>query len=175
MFKELIAIMSKAAEKENFTCREGGAEELEIHELEKVFNITLPADYKFYLLKYGYTVWFGEIICGFVDKGALFEGDADLIPVTQYYKGLYSDDKNYFPVPLQGVVISSYDGGGYYFLFSQESDRAGEVGLFLTETYGQEVSKFESFTDYLSFLVTGTPDPKPAEVDYDKIIDIIED
>jgi len=34
------------------------------------------------------------------------------------------------------VIIGTYDDGGYYFLFSQESERAGEVGLFLTETYG---------------------------------------
>ena len=176
MFKNLMAIMSKAAEKENFMCRKGGAKEFEVNELEDSFSITLPADYKFYLLEYGYTVWFGEIICGFVDKGAMFEGDADLIPVTQYYKELYNN-KNYFSVPYEGVVIGSYDGGGYYFLFSQESERAGEVGLFLTETYGQEVSKFKSFTDYLSFLVTGTPAPESVDVDYDKIIeiDIIED
>jgi hypothetical protein len=61
------------------------------------------------------------------------------------------------------------------FLFSQESERAGEVGLFLTETYGQEVSKFNTFTDFLSFLVTGTPDPELVDVDYDEIVDIIED
>ena len=175
MFKNLTAIMDKAAEKENFTSRQGGAEEFEIKELEDSFNITLPEDYKFYLLTYGYTVWFGEIICGFVDKGAMFEEDADVIPITKYYRKLYNDDKNYSFVPSEGVVIGSYDGGGYYFLFSQESERAGEVGLFLTETYGQEVSKFKSFTDYLSFLVTGSPDPAPVNVDYDKIMELIED
>ena len=175
MFKDLTAVMDKAAEKENFTSRQGGAEEFEVKELEEAFNITLPADYKFYLLKYGYTLWCGEIICGFVDKGAMFEGTADVIPTTQYYRKLYNDDNNYTSVSSEGVVIGSYDGGGYYFLFSQESERAGEVGLFLTEAYGQEVSKFKIFTDYLSFLVTGTPEPEPVEVDYDEIMDIIED
>ncbi|MBB1282575.1 hypothetical protein [Pseudoalteromonas sp. SR41-1] len=73
------------------------------------------------------------------------------------------------------MIIGTYDGGGYYFLFSQESERAGEVGLFLTETYGQEVSKFNTFTDYLSFLVTHTPEPELVDVDYDKIMNIIKD
>ncbi|MEL0635038.1 hypothetical protein V6237_20000, partial [Pseudoalteromonas carrageenovora] len=66
-----------------------------------------------------------------------------------------------------------YDGGGYYFLFSDVSERAAEVGLFLTETYGQEESIFNTFTDFLSFLVTGTPDPELEDVDYDKIMDIL--
>ncbi len=99
----------------------------------------------------------------------------DVIGATEYYHQRYDNKDEYQSVPQHGLVINSYDGGGYYFLFSEESERAGEVGLFLTETYGQEESKFNTFTDFLTFLVTGTPDPELVDVDYDKIMDIIED
>ena len=48
-----------------------------------------------------------------------------------HFRQLYKNDSSYQSVKSNGVVIGTYDGGGYYFLFSQESERVGEVGLFL--------------------------------------------
>jgi len=167
-------LMQDAAKKENFMVREGGAAQDEILALEKYYKITLPNDYRDFLLKFGFVAWFGDYICGLVSEETRFGKTFSVYKKTDYYQDFYNRAE-FKSVPTDGVIINKYDGGGYYFLFSQESERAGEVGLFLTETYGQEVSKFKSFTDYLSFLVTGTPDPESIEVDYDKIMDIIED
>ena len=174
MFEQLEIIMSKAASMKNFTQRGNVANE-EIKNLETEQNITLPNDYKYFLSNYGYCFWFGEVICGLVGENKRYEKLCSIVRKNTYYHDLYNNDPAYQSVADDGVIIGTYDGGGYYFLFSQESERAGEVGLFLTETYGQEVSKFKSFTGYLSFLVTGSPAPEPVDVDYDKIIDIIED
>ncbi|WP_166113520.1 SMI1/KNR4 family protein [Pseudoalteromonas sp. Z9A5] len=183
MSNEITNIMSLAEKLENFRCRRGGAPQVQIKGLEEKFKITLPESYKTFLEQYGFCLWFGDTVKGLVPLEDEYEGDEDeedfkdddVIRATEYYHQQYDNEDEYQSVPEHGLVINSYDGGGYYFLFSEESERAGEVGLFLTETYGQEESKFESFTDYLSFLVTGTPDPELADVDYDKIMDIIED
>ena len=159
---------------ENYTQR-GDVSRNEISELEIHLKVTLPADYKYFLQEYGYCFWFGGVVCGLVGENKRYEKLCSVIKKNSYYRELYTEGSLYSPVPDNGLVIGKWGGGGYYFLFSQESERAGEVGLFLTETYGQEVSKFKSFTDYLSFLVTGSPDPEPVDVDYDKIMDIIED
>ncbi|MEL0633687.1 SMI1/KNR4 family protein [Pseudoalteromonas carrageenovora] len=127
-----------------------------------------------FLEQHGFCFWFGDSVLGLVPLDEDYEED-DVIGGTKYYHQRYDNKDEYQSVPEHGLVINSYDGGGYYFLFSEESERAGEVGLFLTETYGQEESKFNTFTDFLSFLVTGTPDPELVDVDYDKIMDIIED
>jgi len=174
MFEKLEIIMSQAASKKNFIQR-GSVGNEEITALETMQNITLPNDYKYFLSRYGYCFWFGEVICGLVGENKRYEKLCSIVRKNTYYYDLYNNDPKYQSVASDGIVIGTYDGGGYYFLFAQESERAGEVGLFLTETYGQEVSKFKSFTDYLSFLVTGTPDPELVDVDYDKIMDIIED
>ena len=184
MNNEIVKIMALAQKLENFECRKNkSALQLQTKNLEIEFRITLPEPYKFFLEQYGFCLWFGDSVKGLVPLENEYEEgedeedfeDDDVIRATKYYHQKYDGKNEYQSVPQHGLVINSYDGGGYYFLFSQESERAGEVGLFLTETYGQEVSKFKSFTDYLSFLVTGSPDPEPVDVDYDKIMDIIED
>ena len=176
MSNEIINIMAQAQQIKNFRCRKGGAPREQIKDLEEKFKITLPESYEFFLEQYGFCLWFGDIVLGLVPMDEDYEDyeSLDVIGATEYYHQRYDNKDEYQSVPEHGLVINSYDGGGYYFLFSEESERAGEVGLFLTETYGQEESKFNTFTDFLSFLVTGTPDPELVDVDYDKIMDIIE-
>ncbi|WP_166115239.1 SMI1/KNR4 family protein [Pseudoalteromonas sp. Z9A5] len=174
MSNEITKIMVQAQKIKNFRCRKGSAPQVQIKDLEEKLKITLPEPYKFFLEQYGFCLWFGDVVFGLVplDEDNEDYKSLDVIRATEYYHQRYDNKDEYQSVPEHGLVINSYDGGGYYFLFSEESERAGEVGLFLTETYGQEESKFKSFTDYLSFLVTGTPDL--VDVDYDKIMDIIE-
>lgn len=169
MPSEIDAIIGKAKKNKNYMQR-GSASSEEISALESQLKIVLPKDYKYFIKHYGYCFWFGGVVSGLVGENKRYEKLCCVIRKTKYYHELYDHDSAYLSVPQQGLVVGKWAGGGYYFLFSQASKRAGEVGLFLTETYGQEVSKFKSFTDYLSFLVTGTPDPEAVEVDYDKIV-----
>ena len=171
--RNICELLHKVKSFKNFDCRKSGATESEIEVLESKLRITLPNEYHFFLNETGFISWFGGGVQGLPHAEYKFKKYSDVIISTMHYRKLYDEDPSYLSVPNEGVVINSYDGGGYYFLFSKESKRAGEVGLFLTETFGQEVSSFASFTDYLSFLVTGTPDPAIAAVDYDKINDIL--
>jgi len=166
-------IMLLASKNQNYMSREGGALEEDILGLENYYNITLPDDYRFFLKKFGFALWFGDYICGLVEENTKFGKTLNVYLKTDYYHKLYDSNIEFQSVPRTGVIVNKYDGGGYYFLFSKDSDRAGEVGLFLTETFGQEVSSFASFTDYLSYIVTGIPEPVLVQVDYDKINNII--
>jgi len=172
--KDICELLNKAKSFKNFDDRKNGATESEIKALESTLKVTLPSEYHFFLSESGFISWFGGGVQGLPHSDYKFKKYSDVIISTKSYHDLYDHDPSYLSVPKEGLVIDVYDGGGYYFLFSQESKRAGEVGLFLTETYGQEVSSFASFTDFLSFLVTGSPDPALANVDYDKINDILE-
>jgi len=172
MNNEIDNLMKKAAKNKNFECRANGAPEHEINSLEGLIGALLPKDYKYFLSNYGFALWFGGTIPGLIENDDAYDEEDDVRETNAYYIAFYNDPE-YQLVPENGLVINSYDGGGYYFLFSKESDRAGEVGLFLTETFGQEVSSFASFTDYLSYIVTGIPEPVLVQVDYDKINNII--
>ena len=172
--ERIVELIGRAKSFKNYDGRSNGAPDEEIVTLEMNFGITLPDDYKYFLSNFGFASWFGGGIQGLPDSNYRFKKYSDVNLNTSYHVKI-CEKENFIPVPKLGLVIYTYDGGGYYFLFSQESERAGEVGLFLTETYGQEVSKFNTFTDFLSFLVTGTPDPELVDVDYDEIMDIIED
>lgn len=167
--------MQLASENENFEMRVGQIYNHELESLETIIGQSLSGDYRYFLKKYGFALWFGGSIPGLADhKSDDYDEEDDVLETHRYYKELYNKD-DYQPVQTDGLAINSYSGGGYYFLFSESSPRAGQVGLFLTETYGQEVSKFRSFTDYLSFLVTDSPEPELVDVDYKRILDIIED
>lgn len=164
--------MSVARTLKNFQCREGGASEAEISSLEAALSITLPNDFRYFLRAYGYGMWFGGGPLGIPHEDFRFKKYKDAKIITSYFRELFHA-KNYQKVPKHGLVVNKYDGGGYYFLFSKESERAGEVGLFLTEVFGQQVAKFICFTDYLSFLITGSPEPELVSVDYEKVNDIL--
>jgi len=167
-------LMNEASKKKNFMTRKGGALDEEIIALETHYKITLPDDYKEFLQKFGFALWFGDYICGLVEENTKFGKTLNVYRKTDYYHDFYDNAPEYQSVSNKGLIVNKYDGGGYYFLFSKESERAGEVGLFLTETFGQEDSTFASFTDYLSHSVTGSPKPVLANVDYDKINDILD-
>ncbi len=173
MLQKLEIIMNEAMQKKNYTQR-GNVSNNEILNLENQLKVLLPDDYRVFLENYGYCFWFGGVICGLVGDNKRFEKLCCVFKKNKYYHEFYDNDPSYLSVPSKGLVIGKWAGGGYYFLFSQESERAGEVGLFLTETFGQEVSSFSSFTDYLSFLVLGSPDPVTSAVDYDKINEILD-
>ncbi|MDO6764917.1 SMI1/KNR4 family protein [Agarivorans sp. 1_MG-2023] len=170
-------ILEKAADIKNFECRDGGTPESEITELEKELNIHLPNDYRHFLSNYGFVGWFGDSVEGLAEKGTIDYRLGHVLKTTLSYQEKYSTPE-YQSLPNQGVVINRYAGGGYYFLFSKESERAGEVGLFLTETFGQEVSVYDNFTDFLLYLVAKDADevhpelealvkePSLVEVDY---------
>ena len=56
-------------------------------------------------------------------------------------------------IPKEGCVLENY-GGGCYFLFSKESDRSGQVALFLDEVFGKEAQSWATFEDFLDYMLS---------------------
>ncbi|WP_163133848.1 SMI1/KNR4 family protein [Agarivorans sp. Alg241-V36] len=174
---DIDKILEKAAGIENYRYRQGGALESEIALLEKYLGASLPDEYRSFLERYGFAAWFGDAVEGLPENGTRDYRMRNALKTTKYYREKF-DAPDYQPVPQYGLVVNRYGGGGYYFLFSKESERAGEVGLFLTETFGQEVSTYDNFTDFLLYLVAKDADevhpelealvkePSLVEVDY---------
>lgn len=132
--------------RENFSCREFGASDQEISNLENNLNIELPEDYVAFLKTFGFAWWFGWIIYGISEnerRDALFQ------TLKARNEKLPLDFKR---IPLEGIVISKYEGGGYYFLYSKDCPRSGEVSLIIDETFGNEVQTWKSFKDFLGYL-----------------------
>jgi hypothetical protein len=159
-------------EQESFFCREGGAPEDEILMVEKALCVELPDDYRYFLGNYGAVIWFGEIIRGISAKSYEGTPDAeriyrvvarrgdllDTLKDREKYK-IYASDNGFDLVPENGVILGLEGGGGYYFLFCKGSPRSGQVAWFSNEIKGKEYAYWQSFADFIAYLLTGNPDP----------------
>lgn len=169
---ELMTLAKNDKEKEPFFCREGGATEEEILNVEKSLCVELPAEYRYFLSNYGVVLWLGNIIRGISAKS--YEGTSskerlyritasagdllDTLKDRERYKN-YASDNGFYLVPENGVILELEGGGGYYFLFCKGSLRSGQVAWFLNEIKGKEYAHWMSFTDFIAYLLTGSPDP----------------
>ncbi|GHA22274.1 hypothetical protein GCM10008090_35110 [Arenicella chitinivorans] len=126
-----------------------GVDELELKSVEKKLSVTFPADYKYFLMKYGYLASDGPDILG-------LGCDPDY---DEYYSMLFFTlyDRNgevptfFTPRPANTVIVGAYGGGGHFFLHCEESSRSGAVELLLDELNGKpDKLKWQSFTEYLA-------------------------
>ncbi len=169
---ELMTLVKNDKEKEPFFCRDGGATEEEIFNVEKTLCVELSDDYRYFLSNYGVALWFGETIRGIPDKSnadapdcnklygrAVRRGDLlDTLKDKERYKN-YATDNGFNLVPDNGVILQLEGGGGYYFLFCKGSPRSGQVVWFSNDIKGKEYAHWMSFTDFIAYLLTGNPDP----------------
>ena len=143
----LDRILNKFKEKEGVEFY-GALNDASIYEMESELKITFPESYKTFLKKYGYLEWFGHAIYG-------YSYDADYHTVMSTIE-LREDEVliDFKSVSKNGCVLENYSGGGYYFLFSRESDRSGEVALFLDELFGNEAQSWATFEDFLNYMLS---------------------
>lgn len=134
--------------KEGFECNGPISGEV-IRKMESDLGIEFPEPYCFFLSNYGYIEWFGHTIFGYSD-------DEDYHTVVRTLELREDDDipDDFERIPSEGLVLEEYGGGGYYFLFSEESGRRGQVALFLDETYGKESQSWSSFEVFLEYMLS---------------------
>lgn len=142
----LVSTLDKFKEKEGFECH-GKLNGESIHEMEKELGISFPEPYKIFLKKYGYVEWFGHTIYGYSE-------DEDYYTV-ECTNELRKDDipSDFQRIPKHGCVLENYGGGGYYFLFSSESERSGQVALYLDELFGKEAQSWVTFEAFLEYML----------------------
>lgn len=134
-------------------CGQGLAES-EVRSIERQLDVTFPADYKYFLQKYGYFTSDGPDILG-----AGCDPDFD-----EYYSMVFYtiDDRScelptfFKPRPQHTVIVGPYGGGGHFFLHCEESANAGQVELLLDELHGKADSKkWTSFSEFLNHYWLG--------------------
>lgn len=143
----LDAALDKLKEKEGFECH-GQLNDESIQQMERELGISFPDQYKMFLKKYGYVEWFGHTIYGYSE-------DEDYHTVECTNELREDEIPSDFPrISKLGCVLENYGGGGYYFLFSSESERSGEVALFLDEQFGKEAQSWATFEAFLEYMLS---------------------
>lgn len=143
----LDAALDKLKEKEGFECH-GQLNDESIQQMERELGISFPDQYKMFLKKYGYVEWFGHTIYGYSE-------DEDYHTVECTNELREDEIPSDFPrISKLGCVLENYGGGGYYFLFSSESERSGEVALFLDEQFGKEAQSWATFEVFLEYMLS---------------------
>ena len=136
-------ILKKLERKENFKCGDPQSEK-QIQNLENQLNVKFSESYKQFLRMYGYASFSGGHIFG-------PSGDSyyDLIVRNKEAREekLPEDFKS---LPADAFAITYYPGGGYFILFGDNSPRKGQVGLFIDESFYQEVQSRDSFEQFLA-------------------------
>lgn len=146
MIDQLIAELST---RRNFFCDPSGVSEERILLLEKTLTVSLPPSYRSFLQACGFAMWFGHRICG-ISK--LKECDVEY--QTMKARQVELPDPSFRRVPDEGVVVEPYAGGGWYFLFSRNAQRSGEVALYSHDALGHEVQAWPSFEEFLSYKIS---------------------
>ncbi|EJG2230203.1 TPA: SMI1/KNR4 family protein [Vibrio parahaemolyticus] len=145
--RSLDVMLEQFTEKEGFECF-GELNDVSIHEMENKLGVSFPEPYKVFLRKYGYVEWFGHTIYGYSE-------DEDYLTVERTLE-LREDEipSDFERIPQNGCVLENYAGGGYYFLFSNESERSGEVALFIDELFGKEAQSWATFEAFLEYMLS---------------------
>ncbi|EGQ8156420.1 hypothetical protein GTP20_22655 [Vibrio alginolyticus] len=145
--RSLDVMLDQFTEKEGFECF-GELNDVSIHEMENQLGLSFPEPYKVFLRKYGYVEWFGHTIYGYSE-------DEDYLTVERTLE-LREDEipSDFEKIPQNGCVLERYAGGGYYFLFSNESERSGQVALFIDELFGKEAQSWTTFEAFLEYMLS---------------------
>lgn len=125
-----------------------GATEEEVGEVELSLGVQLPLGYRAFLRYVGYAVWDGWYING-VSRTARF----NVIESTKKARGAAHLPPEFQRIPIAGVILAAYAGGGDYFLHDESSEEPGKVSLYLDENAGAEEKSWASFQDFLEDLV----------------------
>jgi hypothetical protein len=135
--------------KRNFFSDPAGAAEEKVAEIETYLNVSLPNSYRNFVRQCGFAMWFGHRLCGVSSHR-----ECDVTFQTTKARQVDLPDSRFRKVPEKGVVIEPYGGGGWYFLFSKDSDRPGQVALFTHDALGHEVESWESFEDFVRYKLS---------------------
>lgn len=143
--------LKKAEEKEFFEILDRKVNNSEIYRIEEKLAITLTNTYRQLIFNVGWIEWFGESIFGICD-----DRQNDTIFRTQSQSDLIKKfPTQLYPMPKNGNIISEIFGGGFCFLYSMESDRAGQISAHAPDERYQEVQYWDSMEDYFDYLITG--------------------
>lgn len=144
---DLETTLKKFKKKKVFECH-GPLSEESVNDMQESLGISFPEPYRVFLKKYGYFLWFGHAIYGYSED----EDYHTVVRTKELREEEIPDD--FERIPREGCVLEDYGGGGYFFLFSKESARSGQVALFVDELYGGEADSWENFDAFVKYMLS---------------------
>ena len=121
----------------------------EVSEIEIQLAITLPQTYKELISEVGWVGWFGVSIFGVGE-----DKQEDTLLRTHAQKELTKKFAHQLPpMPKNGNIIAEIFGGGFCFLYSMESERAGQISAHPPDERYQEVQYWDRLEDYFDYLI----------------------
>ena len=117
-----------------------------IKEAEKELGVAFPDEYRQMIKKYGYLCWSATDVFGISD-------DEYFDTASRTKKKKEMDVPNEYEFPEKGNIIAEYAGGGFYFLYGENSSSPGVVIECLDETWWKPERKWNTFREYLEGLL----------------------
>ncbi|MBK8073766.1 MAG: SMI1/KNR4 family protein [Ramlibacter sp.] len=115
--------------------------------IEIALRTELPDSYRELVLEHGFVRWFGVSIFG-IDPD---EEESTVVRTLEERANL-SDSQSFACMPERGNFIAEIFGGGFCFLYGNNSDRAGQVAAHAPDDEYREVQYWRSIEDYFEFV-----------------------
>mgnify|MGYP003608791246 CR=1 FL=1 len=147
----LDEFLKHAKEKEFFETLERKARNAEVLDIETQLSITLTQTYRELIEEVGWVGWFGVSTFGVCDD----RQDSTLLRTISERDSLAKYPQSFPPLPKHGNIIAAIFGGGFCFLYSMESERAGQISAHSPDDRYQEVQYWDSLENYFDYLIQG--------------------
>ena len=144
------AIQDLLESRKNFLAT-GAATEEQVRDLEAQLRVSIPDQYRDFLLRFGSVLWFGHAIFG-IGSGP-FGPTCDLAAVRATLRARAREvPPGFTPVPQQAVVVERYGGGGFFCLDCSSGAGSDKVLLAEDDRMGAIVQVWPDFHSWVKWL-----------------------
>ena len=155
---DIETFLRRAKSLENFRTIGRQVRAGEVAWIETELGIALPRTYRDLLVHVGWIGWFGNSIFGIEDgseHGTVEWTISERASLAKY-------PQSFPPLPNEGNIIAEIFGGGFCFLYSMESKRAGQISAHAPDERYREVQYWTGLEDYFDYLIDGVENWHPA-------------
>ena len=119
-----------------------------VNQIESTLGIVLAPTYRSFVIQAGWVSWFGHEIFG-----VSFDKSQDTVSRTSSMRHLLEQFS--LAMPAKGNIVAEIFGGGFCFLHSLTSNRAGQISAHAPDEGYKEVQYWKSLEDFFEYSIFG--------------------